>query len=73
MCVFEEDEEGENDARYHEGALKGEHGRSSMCVSIQPSWQFFVLSSRKKSPRSAVCRSRWPMIDGGARPGELNA
>jgi hypothetical protein len=25
VCVFEEDEEGEDDARYHEGAFEGEH------------------------------------------------
>ena len=61
MGVFEEDEEGEDDAGYHEGALEGEHGGSRMCVLVQPSWQLRVISSRKKYPRSVQCRSRRPM------------
>lgn len=32
MRVFEEDEEGEDDTGYHEGALECEHGGSGMCV-----------------------------------------
>jgi hypothetical protein len=60
--VFEEDEEGEDDAGYHEGALEGEHGGSGMCVVLQPSWQSWVISSRKKWSKRVRCRSRRPML-----------
>ena len=62
MCVFEKDEKGEDDAGYHEGALEGEHGGSRMCVLVQPSWQLWVRSSRKKCPRRVQCRSWRPML-----------
>ena len=62
MCVFEEDEEGEDDARYHEGALEGEHGGSGRGVSVQPWWQLWVRSSRRECSRRVQCRSRRPVL-----------
>lgn len=62
MCVFEEDEEGEDDAGYHEGALEGEHGGSEICVLVQPWWHLWVRSSRKKCSRRVQCRSRRPVL-----------
>jgi hypothetical protein len=33
-----------------------------MCVLVQPSWQLWAISSRKKCPRSVQCRSRRPIL-----------
>ena len=59
MCVFEEDEKGEDDAGYHEGALEGEHGGSGMCVGTA----VVAVVGGMKAPGDVVqSRSRRPML-----------